>query len=102
MSLRTGPNQAFAADRNFSAWKRLLFSLAGARYDGTARRQGKEYRFLFVREDGGQLRAVTEIVERRHIVPRIDPHIFTLETARDALELVAEGHPDGKVILQLL
>lgn len=102
VSLRTGPNQAFAAGRNFSAWKRLLFSLAGARYDGTARRQGKEYRFLFVREDGGQLRAVTEIVERRHIVPRIDPHIFTLETARDALELVAEGHPDGKVILQLL
>ena len=86
---------------SFPAWKRLLFSLAGARYDSAARKQGKEYRFLFVREDGAQLRTITQIVERQQIMPRIDPHRFTLETARDALELVAEGHPDGKVILQI-
>ena len=58
-------------------------------------------RFLFVREDGAQLRTITKIVEHNGITPRIDPHVFTLETARDALQLVAEGHPDGKVILQI-
>ena len=101
VSLRTGPNRDFAVRRQLPAWKRLLFSLAGAQYDRAARKQGKEYRFLFVREDGDQLRSITEIVERCQIVPRLDPHAFTLETARDALKLVAEGHPDGKVILQI-
>lgn len=101
VSLRTGPNRAFAVRGRFPAWKRLLFSLAGARYDRAARSQGKAYRFLFVREDGQQLRTITEIVERQHIIPRTHPHLFTLETAREALELTAHGHPDGKVILQI-
>lgn len=101
VSLRTGPNRAFAVRKQVPAWKRLLFSLAGAKYDRAARTQGKEYRFLFVREDGAQLRTITEIVERNHIAPRIDPHVFPLERAQDALQLVAEGHPDGKVILQI-
>ena len=101
VSLRTGPNRTFAVRRQFPAWKRLLFTVAGSRYDRAARKQGKAYRFLFVREDGAQLRTITEIVERRHITPRVDPHPFTLETARDALRLVAEGHPNGKVIVQI-
>jgi NADPH:quinone reductase-like Zn-dependent oxidoreductase len=101
VSLRTGPNRVFAVRKQLPAWKRLLFSLAGAKYDGAARRQGKAYRFLFVREDGGQLQAITEIVERHHIAPRLDSRVFTLDTAGEALKLVAEGHPDGKVILQI-
>lgn len=101
VSLRTGPNKAFAQRRRFPAWKTLLFSLAGAKYDNIARKQGKEYRFLFVREDGTQLRTITGIVECNHITPRIDPHEFTLETARDALQLATEGHPDGKVVIRI-
>lgn len=101
VSLRTGPNRAFAARKPFPGWKRLLFSLAGGKYDRAARRQNKEYRFLFVREDGDQLRRVTELVERRSIVPRTDPRVFTLDTAQEALELVAKGHTDGKVILRI-
>lgn len=101
VSLRTGPNRAFAARGGYPAWKRMLFSLAGIRYDRAARKQGKEYRFVFVRADGAQLRAITEIVESRHITPRLHPQVFTLETARAALELVANGHPDGKVILRI-
>ena len=101
VSLRTGPNRAFAARKQLPAWKKLLFSLAGGKYDRAARKQGKEYRFLFVREEGTQLQAITEIVERYHITPRLDARSFTLETVRDALNLVAQGHPDGKVILQI-
>lgn len=101
VSLRTGPNRAFAERRRISGWKRLLFSLAGAKYDSAARKQGKEYRFLFVREDGEQLERVTEIVEKGGISPRLDPHEFSLETAQEAFRLVGEGHPDGKVILRI-
>ena len=41
LSLRTGPNKAFA-DRNHSSGpQKLLFALAGRKYDKEARKQGK-------------------------------------------------------------
>lgn len=99
LSLRTGPNKAFAVRNGFGFAKRMLFTAAGARYDRAARKQDKEYRFLFVHADGAQLRKITEIVEQHHILPRTDPRTFTLETARDALTLVQKGPTDGKVLL---
>ncbi len=49
VSLRTGPNKAFARNRQFPGWKKQLFALAGRKYDKAAQMQGKEYRFVFVR-----------------------------------------------------
>lgn len=101
LSLKTGPNREFGIWNHVSLFKRMLFSLAGAKYDAAARKQGKEYRFLFVRSDGAQLQKVTEIVEKKHIMPAIDSHIFSLSQANDALRLVAHGPIDGKVILNI-
>lgn len=101
LSLRTGPNRAFAVQNQVSPLKKALFSLAGRKYDRAARKQGKEYHFMFVRADGAQLQRVTEIVEKRHVVPAIDPHPFTLAQADDALRLVAQGRLSGKVILEI-
>lgn len=101
LSLRGVPNGAFARKNGLSVGKRLLFALAGAGLDRAARREGKEYRFLFVRADGGQLEAITRIVEAEHILPRIDPHEFDLSGIRDALALVSDSHINGKVILRL-
>ena len=84
---------------HFGAAKRLLFTAAGAKYDRAARKQGKEYRFLFVHSDGAQLRHITQIVEQNHIVPATDPRTFTLDTARQALELVQKGPTSGKVLI---
>lgn len=100
LSLRTGPNREFAARSGFPLIKRMLFAAAGARYDRAARKQGKEYRFIFVRADGAQLGKITDIVEQYHIVPRVDPHEFGIEQANAALELVARGHTDGKVVVR--
>ncbi len=101
LSLRTGPNKMFAVRNHFGFAKRTLFTVAGAKYDRAARKQGKEYRFIFVRSDGTQLREITKIVEHNHIVPKTDPRAFTLETTQKALELVKKGSTDGKVIIQL-
>ena len=99
LSLRTGPNKAFAVKNHFGAAKRLLFTAAGTKYDRAARKQGKEYRFLFVHSDGAQLRHITQIVEQNHIVPATDPRTFTLDAARQALELVQKGPTSGKVLI---
>lgn len=77
----------------------MLFTLAGAKYDAAARKQGKEYRFLFVHADGAQLQKVTEIVEKNHIVPTVDSRVFSIEQANDALRLVAQGPINGKVLI---
>ncbi len=101
VSLRTGPNRAFAVRNQFSGLKKLLFTLAGSKYDTAAGKQGNEYRFLFVRSDGAQLRKITEIVEQHQIVPAVDSRIFTLSQADKALQLVAKGPLNGKVVIQM-
>ena len=101
LSLRGVPNRTFAERNGLPPVKRLLFALAGAKYDHAARRQGKAYRFLFVRADGRQLEEITRLVEEKGIVPRIDPHGFDLSQINEALKLVAEGHPNGKVIVSV-
>lgn len=100
LSLRTAPNRMFAKRNGFSWLKSLLFTLAGSKFDSAARKQGKEYRFLFVRSDGEQLKRVTEIVEKYHIMPDIDPRMFSLSQVNEALELMANGKPNGKIIIQ--
>lgn len=101
VSLRGLPNLAFARRHRMPAARRLLFALAGAKYDLAAKRQGKSYRFLFVRADGAQLKRVTELVEAHAIRPQTDPRVFSLEQANDALRLVANGPTDGKVLLRV-
>lgn len=101
LSLRTAPNGEFARRNGFPWYKRALFTLAGMKYDRAARRQGKAYRFLFVHADGEQLRRITEIVERNHILPAIDPHHFSLDQVNEAMRLVAEGPTLGKVIIRM-
>lgn len=101
LSLRTGPNRTFAVENRFSWLKRVLFTLAGRKYDVAAGKQGKEYRFMFVRSNGKQLQKVTEIVEKYHIIPAVDSHIFSLSHVNDALRLVEQGPVNGKVIIQM-
>lgn len=101
VSLRTGPNKAFAEARQFTGWKKQLFALAGRKYDKAAQKQGKEYRFVFVRSDGAQLREITKVVEQQQIRPAVDDRVFTLEQANEALQLVAKGPLHGKVMIEM-
>ena len=48
-------------------WKRMLFGLAGMKYDRMAARNGQHYHFIFVHEDGEGLRQVSRIFEQNHI-----------------------------------
>lgn len=101
LSLKTAPNKEFAVKRKFSFLKRLLFTIAGTKYDKLAKKQGKKYRFMFVQADGIQLEKITRIVEENHITPIIDSRIFSIEQVNEALRLVSEGNINGKVIIQM-
>lgn len=101
VSLRTGPNKVFAEHNGFTGLKKQMFSLAGSKFDKAAQKQGKEYRFVFVRSDGAQLQKITEIVEKQQVKPAVDSRVFSLDQANEALQLVAKGQLNGKVMIQL-
>lgn len=101
VSLRTGPNKAFALRHQFGGLKKQMFTLAGSKFDKAAQKQGKEYRFVFVRSNGAQLQKITEIVERKQIKPAVDARVFSLDQANEALQLVAKGQLNGKVMIQM-
>lgn len=101
VSLRTGPNKAFAERKQISGLKKQMFTMAGSKYDKAAKKQGKEYRFVFVRSDGAQLQKITEIVEKQQIKPAIDSRVFSLDQTNEALQLVAKGPLNGKVVIEL-
>ncbi|MFD1442089.1 NADP-dependent oxidoreductase [Lacticaseibacillus hegangensis] len=100
LSLVAGPNRYFATSRHLPFWKTFLFGIAGRRWDKLARSRDGQYRFLFVRSDGAQLKKVTEIVEDNNIVPTIDDHVFTLDQINEALQLVDHGKTKGKVVIE--
>lgn len=99
LSLKTGPNRRFAEDHHLPWWKQKLFSAVGAKYDKKAKKKNVEYRFIFVRSDGAQLKEITKIIEENNIVPPLHPKQFTISEINEALELVANGRPKGKVII---
>lgn len=100
LSLRTSPNKRFAIEHGFPGWKQTLFGLAGAKYDKKAKKKGVQYRFIFVRSDGEQLEKITKIIEDNKIEPAVDPTEFRIEDIDKALNLVAQGHPKGKVVIR--
>jgi NADPH:quinone reductase-like Zn-dependent oxidoreductase len=100
LSLRTGPNKRFAEDRGLPGWKQKLFAIAGAKYDHKARKKDVQYHFIFVRSDGEQLKEITKIIEDNKIVPAVDPTEFRIEDINEALNLVANGHTKGKVVIK--
>lgn len=92
VSLKGVPNKEFAVKNNFTFFKRLLFTLAGKKYNKEAEKQDKKYKFLFVRADGSQLKKITEIIEDNNIKPLIDEHTYSLDNIDDALNLLAKGN----------
>ncbi|MEI0524788.1 NADP-dependent oxidoreductase [Brachyspira murdochii] len=101
LSLRTSPNKKFAQVNQFPFLKRTLFSLAGSKYDKKAMKEGKEYRFMFVRADGKQLKEITKIVEEKNIKPKIFSKVFNIEDTKEAIETMAKGGIEGKIIISM-
>lgn len=99
LSLKAGPNKQFAIDHNLPAWKRFLFTFAGRKFDSEAKAVGVEYRFIFVRSEGQQLKKLTQIIEKNDIVPAVDPTEFKIDDINEAIDYMNNAHPKGKVLI---
>ncbi|WP_099974177.1 MULTISPECIES: NADP-dependent oxidoreductase [Lactobacillaceae] len=101
LSLISGPNKNFAEYYNFTGLKKMLFSLAGKKLDRKAAEHGVSYNFIFVKNDGSQLKQLSKIIDDNKIVPAIDPEVFSLSEINDAIDKVRNGHLQGKVVIKL-
>lgn len=98
VSLKGIPNYRFAIENKYPIWKKVLFKLAGGKYDRMAAKQKKEYHFFFVKENGKQLQMVANILESNNIKSTIDS-VYDFSQVEQALKKVAQGHAQGKVVL---
>ena len=100
VSLRGLPNGEFAARSGMSFIKRMMFKLAGSKYDKMAAAKGQKYFFIFVHEDGAGLDRPTEIFKDTHLEASVD-EVFSLDDVNMAMKKVASGGSKGKTILKI-
>lgn len=98
VSLRGLPNGEFAKRMDMPFWKRMLFRLAGMKYDRMAARNQQHYHFIFVHEDGKGLQQVSRLFAEKRIPASVD-EVYGLEDVNKALEKIASGGSKGKTIL---
>lgn len=100
VSLRGLPNGAFAKRMGMGWLKRMLFSIAGRKYDKMAAQLGQTYQFIFVHADGEGLARISRIFEEKHVQPSVDG-VFSLDDVNAALAKVKAGGSKGKTILKI-
>ncbi len=98
VSLKGVPNYRFAVENGYPLWKKMLFKLAGSKYDRMAANQNKSYHFFFVKENGAQLQIVADILQSNEIKSTIDS-VYHFSQIKQALAKVAHGHAQGKVVV---
>ena len=100
VSLRGLPNGEFARRVGMPFIKRLLFKMAGMKYDRMAAKKEQHYHFIFVHEDGRGLQQVSDLFAEKHITASVDT-IFALDEVNQALKKVAAGGSNGKTVLKI-
>lgn len=100
VSLRGLPNGEFAARSGRSFIKRILFKMAGGKYDKMAAARNQKYFFIFVHEDGAGLERISDIFKDTHLEASVD-EVFGLADVNKALKKVASGGSKGKTILKI-
>jgi len=96
VSLKGLPNGEFADRMGLSAVKKLLFKVAGRKFDKMASKKNQKYYFLFVESNGSQLDMISKI----NIATSID-EIYELDEVNKALQKVDGGGSKGKTLIKI-
>ena len=72
VSLKGLPDGNFAKKFGLPLWKQLLFKMVGSKLNRIAKKENKEYNFIFVKSNGEQLQEIADLFEKLKIKPSID------------------------------
>lgn len=96
-----GPlDAAFAEAKRLNFFLKFVFGLMSRKLLKLAGKKGVDYSFLFVRPDGQQLAEIGELLKAESIRPVIDK-VFSFEHAKEALDYLALGRAQGKVVVRI-
>jgi alcohol dehydrogenase len=97
----SGPaDPEFAKQITAPGFVKLVIRLLSAGVRRRARGRGVDYRFLFMRASGSQLREITRLLEAGAIRPLIDK-VFPFESTNEAMAYVESGRAKGKVVVSV-
>lgn len=100
ISISGPPDPAFGRQIAAPAMLRGVMWLLSAGARRQARSRGVDYRFLFMRADGSQLREITRLVDAGAIRPVIDK-VYPFASTNEALAHVEGGRAKGKVVVSM-
>ncbi|RDW16584.1 NADPH:quinone reductase [Oceanobacillus arenosus] len=94
------PNARFAKERGLGFLKTMLLSVVSKKLTTLEKKQNVQYRYLFMKPSGEQLRIIADFIESGKIEPVID-RVFSFEDAQKAIEYSESGRAKGKIILKI-
>lgn len=100
ISISGPPDPAFGRQIAAPAALRGVMWLLSAGARRQARSRGVDYRFLFMRANGNQLREITRLVDAGAIRPVIDK-VYPFASTNEALAHVEGGRAKGKVVVSM-
>lgn len=100
ISISGPPDPAFGVQIGAPWLVKGIMRLLSAGVRRQAASRGLRYEFLFMTANGGQLTAITRLIDEGAIRPVID-RVFAFEATNDALNYVESGRAKGKVVIQL-
>jgi NADPH:quinone reductase-like Zn-dependent oxidoreductase len=100
ISISGPPDTAFAKAAGLNVFLKLVFTILSRGVRKKAEKLGLRYSFLFMRADGQQLAALTQLIEAGIIKPVVDK-VFTFEKTGEALAYVETGRAKGKVVIRV-
>lgn len=100
ISISGPPDPAFARQIAAPVALKGVMWLLSAATRREARSRGVDYRFLFMRADGSQLREITRLVDAHAVRPVIDK-VYPFVSTNEALAHVEGGRAKGKVVVSM-
>lgn len=100
ISISGPPDPGFAKDIGASWILRQVMRVLSRRIRKQAMRRGVSYSFLFMKENGEQLRKIAALVDAGIVRPVVD-RVFGLDAAGEAMAYVDQGRAKGKVVVKV-
>lgn len=101
ISISGPPDPRFADEHKSGFLLRQVFRILSKGVRKKAGRRDIDYRFLFMRANGAQLREIAALIDAGIIRPVVD-RLFPFASANEALAYVEAGRAKGKVVVKVL
>lgn len=100
VSISGSPDHNTALDMNLSFVKAQILRLVGFAVNRTAKKFGVNYRFVFMKPSGQQLKQISDLMSKKIIKPVVDK-VFTLAESQAALDYSEAGRARGKIVISI-